>query len=317
MYHLENVLDKDSFFWKYVIVIFVTLIAIWLIGGIFTGIALVLALLSRGDGFSPEMFSNIKNLYDLGLSENFVLILMLVPFVVGMITLWLLVKGMHKRTFAMTVNGRENIRWDHVFAGFSLWFLLMFIFLAISYVVNPDNFVLQFDSSKFIPLLIIALLLIPIQTTFEEYMFRGYLAQGIAAWTRNRWLVICIPGLLFGLMHYANNEVAEHGFWIAMSQYIIFGLFFGLVAVLDDGIELSIGIHAANNLFACLFVTNNASSLQTPAILNQNIIFHLSETIGLLVAASLTILFFYRKYKWDLNIINEKVKTTNHAEQIF
>jgi membrane protease YdiL (CAAX protease family) len=215
----------------------------------------------------------------------------------------------------MTVNGRENIRWSHVFSGFLFWFLMMTVFLAINYIVNPGNFVLQFDSGKFIFLLVISLLFIPFQTTFEEYIFRGYIAQGIAALTKNRWLVICIPSLLFGLLHYANTEVAEHGFWVVMPQYIIFGLFFGLVAVLDDGIELPLGMHAANNIFVCLFVTNKTSSLQTPAIFEQLTISHLSETIGLLAVASVAVWFFYKKYKWNFNILNKKIEKTNYAEQ--
>jgi membrane protease YdiL (CAAX protease family) len=309
MHYLENVLGKDNSFWKYIIVIVLTFIAMQLIGGLFALIVIIAYVFSNRNGeIAPEMFSNVKNIYDMGLPENLVLILMLFPFAVGLLTSWMLIKGMHKRSFSETVNGREYIRWNHVFVGFGVWFLLMTVFLAISCIINPDNFTLQFDSGKFIPLLVISLLFIPLQTTFEEYIFRGYIAQGLAAWTKNRWLTVCIPGLLFGLMHYANTEVSEHGFWVAMPQYIIFGLSFGLIAVLDDGIELPIGMHAANNMFACLFVTNSASSLRTPAILNQMTVFHLAETIGLLVAISLAVLFFYQKYKWDFGVLNKKIR---------
>jgi membrane protease YdiL (CAAX protease family) len=308
MNYLENILGKDNSFWKYIVVCVLTFIAIQLIGGIFIGIAIILYLLNQGGEFAPEMFSNVKNLYDTGLSENFILILLLFPYVVGMLTIWLLVEKMQKRTFSMTVNGRKSIRWEHVFTGFLVWFLLMLAYLGISYIADPDNFVMQFDGGKFMILFIIALLLIPFQTTFEEFVFRGYLAQGIAAWTKNRWLVICIPGLLFGLLHYQNTEVLEHGFWAIMPQYIILGLFFGLISVLDDGIELSIGMHTANNIFACLFVTNSASSLRTPAIFNQITISPVWETVGLLIAISLAALFLYKKYKWNFHILNEKVQ---------
>jgi membrane protease YdiL (CAAX protease family) len=316
MYYLENISGGDNSFWKYIVVIVATFIAMQITGVIFGAIVIFVFLFSNHDGeFAPEMFGNIKNMSDLGLSDNLILILMLFPFAVGLLASWMLIRRMHKRTFSMTVNGREKIRWNHVFAGFMFWILLMFIFLAISYIVNPDNFVLQFDGSKFILLFIISLLFLPLQTTFEEYIFRGYIAQGIAAWTKNRWLVICIPGLLFGLMHCANPEIEEHGFFVVMPQYIIFGLFFGLVAVLDDGIELPIGMHAANNIYVCLFVTNKTSSLQTPAIFEQLTISHLSETIGLLVAASVFVWYFYKKYNWNFNILNKKIEKTNYVEQ--
>jgi membrane protease YdiL (CAAX protease family) len=283
MNYLENVLGEDNSLWKYLTVCILTFVVMQLAGGIFLP-------------------------YETGLSENFILMLMLIPFVVGMITIWLLIEKIHKRTFSITVNGRGSIRWNHVVTGFLVWFLLMSAYLGISYTADPDSFVMQFDGGKFIALLIITLLVIPFQTTFEEFVFRGYLAQGIAAWTKNRWLVICIPGLLFGLMHCQNTEISEHGFWITMPQYIIFGLFFGLIAVLDDGIELSIGMHTANNIFICLFVTNSASSLHTPAIFNQLTINPIAEIAGLLIAVSLATLFLYVKYKWNFHILNEKVE---------
>jgi membrane protease YdiL (CAAX protease family) len=307
MNYLENILGKDNSFWKYLAVCIITFIVMQLIGGIFVGAAIVLYLFGSGGEIAPELFSSVKSMYE-NLPENFVLILMLFPFAVGIITIWLLVGKIHKRSFSMTVNGMENIRWKHIFTGFIFWFSLMLVFFVICYLADPENYVMQFDGSKFIALLIITLLFIPFQTTFEEFVFRGYLAQGIAAWTKNRWLVICIPGLLFGLLHYQNTEVSEHGFWIAMPQYIIFGLFFGLVAVLDDGIELPLGMHAAQNIFACLFVTNKASSLHTPAIFNQQIVDPALETVSLLIAVLLTMQFFYKKYKWDFHILNKKVK---------
>jgi membrane protease YdiL (CAAX protease family) len=316
MKYLENILGKDNAFWKYIVVAIVTFIAMQIIGGIFAGIVIVIHVLRQGGDFTQEMAANIKSLSDIGISENTVLLMMLVPFAAGLLTAWLLIKGMHRQTFAETVNGRDAIRWNRVIAGFGVWFALMAVFLAGSYIVNPDNFRVQFDAEKFVPLLIISLLFIPLQTTCEEYIFRGYIAQGIGAWTRNRWLVIIIPALLFGLMHYSNNEVKEHGFWVAMPPYIIFGLFFGLVAVLDDGIELPIGMHAANNLFACLFVTNGASSLRTPAVFYQEEIFHLSDTVGLIVAAALAMMWFYRKYQWNFDILNRRIEA-NHDETTY
>jgi membrane protease YdiL (CAAX protease family) len=308
MKYLENILEKDNSFWKYIVVAIVTFIVMQIVGGIFAAIVIVVHVLGQGGGFTPEMANNIKSLYDIGLSENVVLVLMLFPFAAGLLTAWLLIRGMHRQTFAETVNGREAIRWNRVFVGFGVWFVLMAVFLVGTYIVSPDNFGVQFDAGKFVSLLIISLLFIPFQATFEEYIFRGYIAQGVGAWTKNRWLVVVIPALLFGLMHYANNEVKEHGFWVAMPPYIIFGLFFGLIAVLDDGIELPIGIHAANNLFACLFVTNGASSLRTPAIFYQETIFHLADTVGLVVAASLAVIWLSRKYQWNFDVLNKRIE---------
>jgi membrane protease YdiL (CAAX protease family) len=274
---------------------------------IFGSIAIAVYSMDNDGDFSPTMSEGIDALYDSGLSENVVLLILLVPFAVGLLTTWALIKKMHQRTFAETVNGRTAIRWNHVFVGFGIWFALMTASLLVNYIVSPNNFVLRFDADKFIPLLIISLLFIPLQTTCEEYIFRGYIAQNIGAWTKNCWLVVVIPALLFGLLHYENTEVKEYGIWVTMPAYIIFGLFFGLVAVLDDGIELPIGIHAANNLFACLFVTHKTSSLRTSAVLEQITKFPLADTIELLVAILLALTFFYGCYKWDFGVMNRRI----------
>jgi membrane protease YdiL (CAAX protease family) len=305
MNFLENSLGKSNSFWKYIVVFLVSFVAMNIIGAIPFAIAVAIHVIRNKESFSPETAGNLSNL---GLSQNLVLALTLFSFIVGLITACLLVGNLHKQTFKETVNGTKNIRWNHIFTGFAFWFLLQLVYLGINYVANPDNFTLQFNVETFIPLFFIALLFIPFQTTFEEFLFRGYLAQGIAAWTRNRWLAICIPGILFGLMHVINPEIKAFGFWNVMPQYIIFGLLFGLISVLDDGIELSLGMHAANNIFACLFVTFEASALKTPAILFQKEIHPVFETGILLIAGVIIFFFFARKYKWNLTILNKKVE---------
>jgi membrane protease YdiL (CAAX protease family) len=136
---------------------------------------------------------------------------------------------------------------------------------------------------------------------------RGYLAQGIAAWTKRRWLAWVIPSLVFGFLHIGNPEVAKFGFLLSMSQYLFFGLFFGLVAILDDGIELSMGMHAANNLFLSLFITHSASALQTDAVFSMKEIDPATDFLSLVIISSIVFIFLYRKYKWRLGVMNEKV----------
>ena len=62
-----------------------------------------------------------------------------------------------------------------------------------------------------------------------------------------------------------------------MPQYVLFGLIFGIITVLDDGIEAAIGAHAANNIFLCIMVTNDSSALQTPAVYEQHNIYPWTE----------------------------------------
>ena len=57
------------------------------------------------------------------------------------------------------------------------------------------------------PYLLVALALIPLQTSAEEFFFRGYLLQASGRLTQN-WLVLSvINGVLFTLPHLGNVEV--------------------------------------------------------------------------------------------------------------
>jgi len=306
MNFLERALDKTNHFGKYI-----WMVVIFFAASLIGSIPMVIAAVVRGSrmgGDALGVFFETLDLTVLGFSQNVGLLLMLIPAAVTLFACIWAVKYMHSRTFSETVNGTKKVRWNRAFMGFGVWFLLMFIYSLAYFAICPDNFTFQFDIKSFLPLVLITLLFIPLQTTSEEFLFRGYLTQGIAAWTKNRWLAVIIPGILFGLMHTANPEVSEYGFWAAMPNYIIFGLLFGLTAVLDDGIELAIGMHAANNIFACLFVTFDASALQTPALLHQHELYMGAETVALAVLGIIAIIFFARKYKWDFRIMNKKVE---------
>ncbi|MDR1182492.1 MAG: CPBP family intramembrane metalloprotease [Bacteroidales bacterium] len=306
MYFLENILSKKNPLWMYVVTVICAFLAANVIGGI-PLIIVALIQITNGNIISTEGLSKM-DFSSMGISENLVLFLMLIPFIIGLLTLYLCIKYLHGRTFSETVNGTKRIRWSRIFSGFSVWLLLMFVYFLASYMISPENFLVQFDVKTFLPLLFLAIIFIPIQTTFEELLFRGYLGQGVAVWTKNRWFVVMIPAVLFGLMHIMNPEISTYGVWETMPQYILFGLIFGFIAVLDDGIELSMGMHAANNIFACLFVTYDNSALKTSAIFKQDVVNMQAETIVLLVAGLLAIWFFAKKYKWNLSVMNKRIK---------
>ncbi len=307
MKHLERALDGQNQFWKYLVNIVGVFIGTNIIGAIPLMVVIAFKVAQSGGTLS----SNPENSVDFsvyGIPQNLAFCLMMFPFVLSLVTTVLLLKPLHKRMFSEVINGTKQIRWKRFFTAFGVWFVIAVVYFAIDYTLNPVTYNFQFDASKFILLLLLSLILIPIQTSYEELVFRGYLAQGIAAWTKNRWLTILIPSLLFGLMHAFNPEVKEYGFWVAMPQYVFFGLLFGFITILDDGIELAMGSHAANNMFLCLFITNKSSVLQTPAVFEQTKINPNKETIVLIIMGVLVALIFSKIYKWNFTILNKRVE---------
>jgi hypothetical protein len=122
--------------------------------------------------------------------------------------------------------------------------------------------------------------------------------QGFTVLSRNRWLPIVVTSILFGLMHAINPEVQEYGFMTMIPQYIFFGLVFAILTMLDDGIELAIGAHAANNAFISVLVTHKDSALQTPAMYEQIEIYPWQDFAGLAVMSVIFIAIMTVVYRW-------------------
>ncbi len=163
----------------------------------------------------------------------------------------------------------ENlIPWSRIFFSFGLIVITMIVLTGIDYYNNPENYILQFDLIPFLILIAITILLIPLQTSFEEYLFRGYLMQGIGVLAKNKWLPLIITSVLFGSMHFANPEVDKLGN-IIMIYYIGTGFFLGIMTLMDEGMELALGFHAGNNIIAALLVTSDWAVFQTNSVLKD------------------------------------------------
>ena len=191
--------------------------------------------------------------------------LLLLGFAFLLLALWLCVKFIHKRNPLTMISPTAQVRWDRVLKSGALWFFCSIVVELTTYLLFPDKYRLSLNWSDFLPSLLLGLLLIPLQTSFEELFFRGYLMQGLGSW--NVWAGIAITSVLFGLAHSFNEEVEAVGsLGIAMIYYIGVGLFFALLTMYDRTLELPLGIHAANNIYAFLVVGYPSSSLPTASI---------------------------------------------------
>ncbi len=307
MNHLERALDNQNQWWKYLVVFLVGFVGANIIGGI----PLMIVMLSKMAASNGELALDPDNMMDLtalGIDSNLGLVLLLLPLATGLFAIALMFKPLHRRTVSEVINGTDRIRWGRFFSGLVIWGCIMVLMVGIDFILNPANFEVRFHLNSFLILVAVSLLLIPLQTTFEEVLFRGYLAQGVGAWTRNRWLVLFIPAILFGLVHVGNPEVKAYGFWIAMPQYIAFGLLFGLTSILDDGIEIAMGAHAINNIMSSILITSEASALQTHALLKQQNVDPARDLWILLLANLIFLSILAYRYGWRFKVLNERIE---------
>ena len=158
---------------------------------------------------------------------------------------------------------------------------------------------INFKPVPFAILVLIGIVLIPIQTSSEEYIFRGYLMQGFANLAKNKWFPLLMTSVIFGGMHWFNPEVAKIG-PIILVYYIGTGLFLGMITLMDEGMELALGFHAANNLVGALLVTSDWSAFQTHSVFKD--ISDPSAGLDVIVPVvfiyPILLFIFSRKYNW-------------------
>ncbi|MFC2452200.1 MAG: CPBP family intramembrane glutamic endopeptidase [Tannerella forsythia] len=304
--HLECVTAQKSQWYWYLLVIFICFMATNTVGAIPLFIILITQWIQNPkpltdiNSFSQEsMMSGIdSNLYLASMAFSFVVFLA--------VAIWI-IKMFHGRSWTEVINGTKRVRWSRFFVGLAVWGVLQVGSFAINYMTDPDNFEFRFEPVRFILLTIISLTMLPIQSSCEEFVFRGYLAQGVASWTGSRLWALLIPSVLFALLHSPNPEVAKYGFGVMMANYFLIGLTFGLISLLDDGIELAMGAHSINNILGSILMTYEGSALRIDALFKAKIINPGEDLLmGILFSAVfIGILAFI--YKWKFGILTRRV----------
>lgn len=278
--------------WRYAIG-FLIIALFYIIGQVPMGIAWMI----KKGSFEALQNTPQRELMNI-LDNNSTLFFALLMFVFTLLGIVLVLK-IHQQSFKSLVTGRKIISIKRILFSFAVVGGFIVISTTVDYFVNPSDYLWNFNWKLFSILLVIAVLMLPIQTSVEELIFRGYLMQGFGIISNTRWLPLVLTSFLFGAMHFSNPEIQEFGIY-AKLFYIGTGLFLGIITLMDDGMELALGFHAANNLISALLVTAHYSVIQTDAILKQVSEPAVGATIllPLLIIYPILLFLFAKKYQW-------------------
>lgn len=254
---LSAVYQGNNDWWRY-------LLAVGLIGSVFFVLTAALSTLALGLGWislAPDGSVDIRDpLVSYLLSH--------LPFGFLGLGLWWAVVSLHHRPCRSLVRACGSLRWGRMAQGAGLWLALIMSPLAVALLLNPGSLMPQVEWGQWIRLLGLAVVLTPLQIAVEELFFRGYLLQASGLITQRTWLLCLVNGILFMIVHLDNPEVGYGWGWLAL-YYAGFGIFATWITLRDQGLELALGMHAANNGFVILLVSYNDAVVETPALFSS------------------------------------------------
>ena len=293
-----NIKDKgqNNFFYYLLGVLFVIVGVI--VGQVPYGATIsVLKLLQSP--LAGELQNAMLKVQNTGIDNNWIFLFNLIPFVFALFALLLAVKSLHKRKVKTVITEAPTFRYKRFGFTALIWLILNTLSELSLYFIYPENYQFTLEFSRFIPLLVIALIFIPFQASFEEIFIRGYLLQAFTLWTKRPIFGIILSSLIFASLHLANPEIKEYGL-VVTSYYFIFGLLAATIAYLDNGLEIPMAIHIINNLYGAVLVSYKDSVFSTPALFSVQ---RISLPVLMLISTLMVVVFFVivkLKYKWKL-----------------
>lgn len=289
---IQQAFKYQHSFWRYLLGLSIIILAV-----IIGQIPLAIALIAEG---GMEILG-MEETQMLGvLDSNLSLFLLLLTFAVGLFALFFVVKFIHYQPIKSVTTTRKKVDWGRFFFGFGLVAIFSIVVTFIDFYMSPEDYVVNFQSGPFFIMLAIAVIMIPLQTSFEEYLFRGYLMQGIGTLVKNKWFPLILTSVVFGGLHFFNPEVTKMGN-IIMIYYIGTGFLLGIMTLMDEGMELALGFHAGNNLVTAVLVTADWTAFQTNSLLKDisDPTAGVDILIPILVVYPLFLYIMAKKYGWN------------------
>lgn len=224
--------------------------------------ALIIAVSWIGLGLLPYVFLSAAEIFDPRL--DFIAINVSIFVMLG--GLAVTVKWLHRRPLLSLITPAERINWRRMRHGAVIWLAIALVLSLLEFALFSERFYLSFEAAKFLPFLLLVLLLTPLQAATEELVFRGYAMQGLGQLTRSPAVIAIVSSLIFTTPHLLNPEVLHHGVLLMAANYFAIGMLLATVALRDGRLELAIGVHAVNNVFLALVANYEESALITESI---------------------------------------------------
>lgn len=154
-------------------------------------------------------------------------------------------------------------RWRYFLAGLVIWLGVQCLSVVVDFLIAPKGFSITASQQTW-SLAFAALVGISVQSFAEEFIFRGYLTQGLLLAIKKPLPAAIVSGLIFGAAHISNGIPQT-------ANAVVFGIVCALIAIRTGGIAFTYGLHLTNNLFGAIVVVSSSDVFNgSPGILSQN-----------------------------------------------
>jgi membrane protease YdiL (CAAX protease family) len=152
--------------------------------------------------------------------------------------------------------------WRLVGAGAAIWAVGLVLATLADWAIQPSGFRVSASPST-ATLALAAAAGLGVQTFAEEWVFRGWLTQGLLLATKRPLPAAILAGLIFGSVHIPNG-------WPQAVGATAFGIATSLIAIRLGGIAFTWGLHVVNNVFGAVVVVSGGDVFRgSPGFFSQ------------------------------------------------
>ena len=156
--------------------------------------------------------------------------------------LYIATKIVRDRPFSSYASSRGGWNFKLYLKALIIPFIALMVFQGIDVVINGADGTYHFS----ILFLIASLILVPLQCTAEEFVYRGLIMQTFGSWFKIPVLAILLQSIIFTVSHGYNS--------LGLIEIFVSGIIFGFLTWKTNGIEVSSAMHTANNFSISLFI---------------------------------------------------------------
>ena len=221
------------------------------------GLGLFLSILCSLYWFSLIIISNFEY-FKFHEHLKISIILLFSSFLFWHVSLFCVVNLIHKRSYFSLLGPFGKVNWQQfliaIFATFIVFLISFFLVpLEILFFEKenlPERIMISFW--EWLPWVFPACIVVFIQTSAEEMLFRGYLLQQLISRFKSFWVWAFFPSVLFGLGHFDYQSFGQNTYFY-MVNAAIFGMLTSILTVKSKNLTYALGMHFFNNIIGVLF----------------------------------------------------------------